>query len=350
MISQTLNRRRYGFTLIELLVVIAIIALLIGILLPALSKARRSARRLKDSANIRSVIQGLAIFSDSNKGRYPLPSRIDEANNTIDETQIAGMTVSYSGVLDDPELKDNSSNIFSVLIWDQFVAAEILFSPSEPSSTFRADTEYQFSEPSAITDQARAQNALWDPGFVATPAGSGRYSVGKLSYVHMPAIGARRSLWRNNFSATQAIVGNRGPTFQAKTDVTDPWELTEDSLYGDGSITLQMHGNRNKWEGLVGFNDSHVEFVNDAAPETLTFSFTEVTPAADQTQPDNVFVNENDTDGKMVLNQQDLGNGGSVNRNAFLALYNQVDIESNSAIMDDTNANGELSDWGSFHD
>ncbi len=209
--------RKNAFTLIELLVVIAIIALLIGILLPALGKARQRANQLKDSTQIRSIMQSMVIFAGNNKDNYPLPSRIDRNDTTI-------------AVPDDqsPQIKNTTGNIFSVLISQGLIEVGICLSPVE-LGLYEEYEGYEFDAPRGSVDGGdNATNgvnqALWDPNFRGTPkdpiydngiAGDPlpQPTAGGFSYAHIPPFAFRKPQWANTFDALEPSLANRGPVY-----------------------------------------------------------------------------------------------------------------------------------------
>src|SRR3954470_11600702 len=65
------SKRRQAFTLVELLVVIGIIAVLIGILLPTLGRARERAKTISCASNLRQLFTAARLYSTENKDSFP---------------------------------------------------------------------------------------------------------------------------------------------------------------------------------------------------------------------------------------------------------------------------------------
>src|SRR5262249_22357673 len=158
---------------------------------PALGKARQSARQLKDSTQVRGIHQGLVTWAQNNNDDYPLPSRIDKANNTVNAT--AGNEVD----------KDCTRNIESMMIFNGSPSVEIMISPAEADGLIKTYDTYEFDSPAGAQTTSQA---TWDPKFRGTPldgtplpTGATQNDAGNNSYAHNIPFGKRKAKWSNSF-------------------------------------------------------------------------------------------------------------------------------------------------------
>lgn len=169
---KTLNKKK-GFTLIELLVVIAIIAILAGLLLPALAKAKSKAQGIICMANTKQMALGYIMYSDDSGGN--LPGNHDGGNARTNLDWCAGWLTLVA---------NNPDNTNTILLIDGQLGPFI----ARSAGIFKCPSDKSVSQNGGTT-RPRVRSISMDAylGVRATPYTAGYWQFEKISDISNPS-------------------------------------------------------------------------------------------------------------------------------------------------------------------
>jgi len=229
-----------GFTLVELLVVIGIIALLIGILLPVLSRAWEQARNIKCQSNIRTILQAMFLYANANRGTLPIPQGGDPRDK-------------YFGVMMMPAPRYYMFDYTDGTLMPYFGASpqvrETVFNcPSEGSDRFG-------NVPGA---------AAWPPPIDPTQPRNASYIFND-HLQGLPAVGLRGAPLRGVKLSQIVNAGNKMLVFEEDHPPARPCDEPVVIVGIPGRPDIVTLTRRHQGRANVGFADGHVEGIDGQA-------------------------------------------------------------------------------------
>lgn len=231
--------RRSAFTLIELLVVIAIIAILIGLLLPAVQKVREAAARTKCQNNLKQIALGAHNYESAN-GVFPPgylgQKPVGQIVASTDEMWNLGANAHWIGVL--PYLLPymEMDNVYRPLVFDWNVDGDGPVWTSNTTNWTMAMTRIStFLCPS--DDPNQPERVASRMGTCATTPGNGNILVR-----YFANTGTAAGLGRTNYLGVAGAFGKIGSSFDSREGIFSNRSKTKIVAISDGTSNTTMFG------------------------------------------------------------------------------------------------------------